>query len=207
MHLRSCTAEQQQQAPRGAQARLSALRPCLRPAWPAHAPTPGRQGCCPREGRRQLREEQFPSPGGHATIAARDALGLLNLPSAAPHVPPFRPGLAKRSLTLPGQAGAAGPGSAPTPIREPRPRAAGGHQEEPWAQLPAAPPMAPASCGARDTPPSTPLAQPAPVLAAGVSGRLLHTAEKMKRWKTPGVGSRAGMEPRRLHATPGPAAP
>lgn len=111
-------------APWGAQAQLSAPRPCLcpclRPACLAH--TAGCQGCCPREqspaavlgaGRRQLGEERFPSPGTHATVTARNAPGLLNLPSAAPHVPPFRLGPAKYGLTLPGQAGTAEPASAP----------------------------------------------------------------------------------------------
>lgn len=111
-------------APWGAQPQLSAprpcLRPCLHPACLAHAASC--QGCCPREqspaavlgaGRRQLGEERFPSPGTHATVAARNAPGLLNLPSAAPHVPPFRLGPAKCGLTLPGQAGAAEPASAP----------------------------------------------------------------------------------------------
>lgn len=49
---------------------------------------------------RQLEEEQFPSPGAHTMSGCS---GDLNLPSAAPHVPPFRPGLADWGLTLPEQ--------------------------------------------------------------------------------------------------------
>lgn len=59
-----------------------------------------------------LRGEE-PGPGAAISLArrsgrllCRDALGLLNLPSA-PHVPPFRPSLSACSLTLPGQAGPA----------------------------------------------------------------------------------------------------
>lgn len=52
-----------------------------------------------------------------------------------------------------------------------------------------APGSALASITARPASPCRdPPARPAPGSAAGASERLLHTLEKMKRWKTPGVG-------------------
>lgn len=128
-------------APGGAQTQLSTLYPApvgdvfmpgtrLCSAWPAHTHRLAGTHCRPRAqppagilctgGRQPVLppgEERLPP----ATVTAWDAPRLLNLPSAAPHVPPFRLGLAKCSLTPPRQAGAAEPESASIPPTEPSP--------------------------------------------------------------------------------------
>lgn len=166
-------------APRGAQTELSAPCPCLHTGARGHG-----------------RHRQEVAQGGTISVTRCSrhsrspdyASGLLNLPSAAPHVPPFRPGPAERGLTLPGKAGAAARnrGALPQPEAA-RSRDSRGLRGERWARLPAASPPAPPAphSAGRGIPP----AWPEPRWAAGASGRLLHTAEKMRRWKTPGVGS------------------
>lgn len=71
--------------------------------WPAGRATTHRTAMLPHilcVSGRQLEQEQFPSLGTHAMSGCSEDL---NLPSAAPCVPPFRPGLADWGLTLPGQ--------------------------------------------------------------------------------------------------------
>lgn len=64
------------------------------PMWPAGKATTHGTAMLPHilcVSGRPLEEEQFPSPGTHAMSGRSEDL---NLPSAAPYVPPFRPGLA-----------------------------------------------------------------------------------------------------------------
>lgn len=204
---------------------ISQWPPCCQPGWPPSALT----GRNPVPGGSDFPQPALTPLVAQGRDTGRDALGLLNLPSSVPCVPSFRPGLAACGLTLqpnPSRAhwphcGRARQGSGltlvgipargqllltgnkilslPTPAEQP---GCAGHGDKPrgWlraAALPQHHPRPPRPAG-RGTALPTP---PAPRAAAGASGWLLHTAEKMKCWKTAGVGSRAGTEPRPLRST------